>query len=116
MDNNLITIKEVNLPNNCPECYGKGGLVLTFKQKVAETRFYKSITSEILQEIKCKTCQSPVYPVQWTDDIERIVEYQQKAFTPMATSTYIKKATWIVLIIAAIFIIGLAIGMLMAFI
>jgi hypothetical protein len=44
------------------------------------------------------------------------VEYQQKAFTPMATSTYIKKATWIVLIIAAIFIIGLAIGMLIAFI
>lgn len=96
MDENLITIKEVNIPNNCPECYGKGGLVLIFKQKIKETQFYKSITSEIINEIHCHTCHNPIYPVQWTDDIERIVEYQQKAFTPMATSTYIKKTSWII--------------------
>lgn len=114
MDENLITIKEVILPNNCPECYGQGGLVLIFKQKVTETQFYKSITSDILHEIECKTCHNPIYPVQWTDDMERVVEYQQKAFTPMATSTYIKKTSWI--IIAAIFVIGVAIGLLIVLI
>jgi uncharacterized protein with PIN domain len=114
MDENLITVKEVALNNNCPECYGKGGLILTFKQKVIENQWYKSITSEIKELIYCNKCNHIIYPEQWTDDIDRIVEYQQKAFSPMATSTYIKKVSWI--IIASIFIIALGIGFLLAFI
>lgn len=113
MDENLITIKEVIMPNNCPECYGKGGLALIFKQKITETQFYKSITAEILHEIECKTCQSTIYPVQWTDDMERVVEYQQKAFTPLASSTYIKKTSWIIM--ASIAIIALIIASLVVF-
>lgn len=105
MDENLITIKEVVLPNNCPECYGRGGLVLIFKQRVTETQFYKSITSDILHEIECKTCHSSIYPVQWTDDMERVVEYQQKAFTPMASSTYIKKTSWIIMVSVAVIVL-----------
>jgi hypothetical protein len=114
MDKNYTTVKEVILHNNCPECYSKGSLLLIFKQKIKETQFYKSITSEISHEIQCKTCLNPIYPVQWTDDIERMVEYQQKAFTPMVTSTYIKKTSWI--IIASIFIIGFGIGLAIALI
>lgn len=70
---------------------------LKFKQKFIENTFYKSITSEIDYEITCKTCNSRIYPVQWTDDIERVFEYQKKAFIPKQTSTYLKKATWLVL-------------------
>ena len=114
MDEKLITVKEVTLNNNCPECYGKGGLILTFKQKVIENQFYKSITAEIKDGIHCNKCNNIIYPERWTDDIERIVEYHQKAFSPMASSTYIKKASWI--IIASVFIIALGIGLLVAFI
>ncbi|MGE5944900.1 MAG: hypothetical protein ACM31G_11235 [Flavobacteriales bacterium] len=112
MDENLITVKEVILHNNCPECYGKGSLLLIFKQKVIESQFYKSITSDIIHEIQCKTCLNAIYPVQWTDEIERIVEYHQKAFTPMTTSTYIKKTSWI--IITSVFLIALVIFLLVA--
>ncbi len=56
------------------------GLELTFKQKVIESKFYKSITftSQIKHETFCKTCNTDIYPVQWTDDIERVFEYQKK--------------------------------------
>ncbi len=97
MDENFITVKDVSLNNNCPECYGKDGLILTFKQKVIENQFYRSITPDMTLNIHCKTCNNTIYPVQWTDDIERIVEYQQKSFTPMASSTYIKKTSWIII-------------------
>jgi len=95
MAEKLIDIKEVTLNNNCPECYSKNGLHLTFKQKIKETKFYKSITSEISHEITCKTCNSVIYPVQWTDDIDRVFEYQKKAFTPKNKSTYLKRTSWI---------------------
>lgn len=114
MDENLITVKEVALNNNCPECYGKEGLILTFKQKVIENKLYKSITPEIIQGIHCSTCNHIIYPERWTDDIERIVEYQQKSFSPMTASTYIKKKSWI--IIASVSIIALAIVVLIAII
>jgi hypothetical protein len=38
--------------------------------------------------------------VQWTDDIDRVFEYQKKAFTPKKASTYIKKASWVAIISA----------------
>ncbi|WP_100614060.1 hypothetical protein [Confluentibacter citreus] len=114
MHENLITVKEVSLNNNCPECYGKGGLMLTFKQKVIENQLYKSITSEIEEDIHCNKCNNIIYPERWTDDIERIVEYQQKAFTPMSASTYVKKMSWIIITLA--FIIVLAIVLLVVII
>lgn len=107
MAENLITVKEVTLNNNCPVCYAKGSLLISFKQKVIETKFYKSITSEITHDINCKTCESAIYPVQWTNDIERVVDYQKRAFKPMANSTYIKKTSWI--IITAIVLVIIAI-------
>ncbi|GAA4889296.1 hypothetical protein GCM10023311_11650 [Flaviramulus aquimarinus] len=98
MSEKLIDIKEVTLKNNCPECYNTNGLRLMFKQKIVETKFYKSITSEINHEITCKTCNSIIYPVQWTDDIDRVFEYQKRAFVPKKSSTFLKKASWVVII------------------
>ncbi|GAA3595739.1 hypothetical protein Q4Q39_07660 [Flavivirga amylovorans] len=104
MSKKLVTIKEVVLTNNCPECYSKEGLRLYFKQKVIDTKFYKSITSKISHEIVCKTCNTIIYPVKWTDDIERVFEYQKKAFIPKKASTYLKKTLWWVAIILTGFI------------
>ena len=111
MSEKLITIKEVSLNNNCPECYSKDGLRLTFQQKFIETKFYKSITSEISHNIECKTCNTKIYPVQWTEDIERVFEYQKKAFVPKKNSKYLKKASWIVIILIVVILIAIiAIG------
>ncbi len=111
MSKNLLTIKEVVLKNNCPECYSTEGLRLTFKQQVIETKLYKAITSKMSYEIDCKLCNSIIYPVKWTDDIERVFEYQKRAFVPQRASTHIKKATWIGLILAVALGLGAAIVM-----
>ncbi len=94
----FIDAKKVALKNNCPECFSKEGLQLTFKQKFVETTFYKSITSDFSHEIYCNTCESIIYPERWTDDIERVFQYQQKAFTPKPASKYFKKKFWIIVI------------------
>lgn len=105
MQDKLILIKEVILNNNCPECYSNKGLNLSFKQQFVETKFHKSITTEIKHEIICQTCNTIIYPVQWTDDIERVVAYQKRAFIPKKASTYLKKTSWIIIGIALAIII-----------
>ena len=97
MQEKLITIKKVALNNNCPECYSTKGLYLTFKQKFVETKFYKSITSEIKHIIECNTCNTVIYPVKWTNDIERVFEYQKKTFVPKKSSIYLKKTAWVII-------------------
>ncbi|GAA3633851.1 hypothetical protein [Flavivirga jejuensis] len=112
MSKKLVTVKEVVLKNNCPECYSTEGLRLIFKQKIINTKLYRSITSQINHEIECRTCNTVIYPVKWTDDIELVFEYHKKAFVPKKASTYLKKASWIaiiLIIIAAIAVIALSI-------
>ena len=98
MTEEFITIKEVNLNNNCPVCYSKEGLWVTFKQKIVENRFYKAVTPEIRHDVICKNCKNIIYPVNWTDDIERIFEYQKKVVIPRKTTTHLKKASWLALL------------------
>jgi len=107
MNERFITIKEVPLKNNCPECGNNEGLRLMFKQKFIESSFYKSITNETSFTLSCKTCDTVIYPVNWTHDIERVVEYQQRAFVPKETSLKLNNKTWIFIGIAmTILIIG----------
>src|SRR5690606_8126248 len=105
MEEKFITIKEVALNNNCPECYNTNGLQLTFKQKFVETRFYRSITKETTHLLACNTCNTNIYPVRWTEDIERVFNYHQKAFTPKAPKFKLKKSAWLLIIGLLIFII-----------
>lgn len=107
MSDKFILIKEVALNNNCPECFSKEGLQLAFKQRFIETTFYKSITSEIKHTMACKTCDSDIYPERWTEDIERVVEYQQKAFVPKKTSRKLKKASWFLIGIIGVILIAI---------
>jgi len=107
MSEKLITIKEVSLKNNCPECYSTDGLVLTFKQKFKETSFYKSITNDVTEELACSKCDTTIYPVSWTDDIERVYDYQKKAFTPKKASLKLKRLAWIIFIIIDLVVIGI---------
>jgi len=94
MSEKLFTVKEVSLNNNCPECYSTKGLKLTFKQKYIETKLSKSVTPEISTEMQCDVCSTIIYPVSWTEAIERVYDYQFKAFTPKKSSTKLKKLAW----------------------
>ena len=103
MKEQFITVKDFKLNNHCPECFSNSGLVLTYKQKFVENSFYKSLTSETTKEMSCKTCNTSVYPSMWTDDIERVVIYKEKAFSPKKTSFKLKKISWI--------LIGISLGL-----
>lgn len=106
MSQKFLSIKEVALKNNCPECFNTEGLQLTFKQCFKETAFYKSLTQEVTHELSCNNCESKIYPIQWTDDIERVVDYQKKAFEPKKKSLKYKKLFWILLILITLIITG----------
>ncbi len=98
-----IVIKESILKNNCPECFNQE-LKLTFYQKHLISRFYHKTTNEVSQEIRCNKCESLIYPVQWTNDIERSFEYFQKMITPKPRSLRFTKLTYGLLILLVVLI------------
>ena len=110
MTENYVTVKDVSLNNNCPECFSKDGLRLVFKQRIVETTFYKSITKDFKKELTCNTCNNIIYPVNWTDDIERVLEYQEKAFTLKKASTYFKTPFWIAVSLISILITAIIVA------
>ena len=59
--------------------------LLHFYQKQKFGKFFNKTTGEISNEIKCKRCHSNIYPVKWTDDIERSFNYYQKLAKPNKT-------------------------------
>ncbi|MBQ4913070.1 hypothetical protein J8L85_01385 [Maribacter sp. MMG018] len=82
----LVTIKEAELKNNCPECFNQD-LKLTFYQKHTYGAFFHKTTNDITNQIVCRKCNSMIYPVKWTDDIERMFDYYQKTVVPEKKST-----------------------------
>jgi len=102
----FFTLKEVKLNNNCPECYSSDGLELTFKQKLVETLFYKAITDDTINEMHCGRCNTQIFPVRWTDDIEQVVAYQQRAVRPKPKSFKLKRMAWIFIIVDVLLLIG----------
>ena len=107
----LEIIKEADITNNCPECFNQD-MKISFYQKHRYGRLYHRTTSEVTYKIKCNKCDSVIYPVNWTDDIERIFNYYQKMVSPEKASIrftslfYILVISIIVLVVAAIYIIN----------
>lgn len=101
-----FTLKEVQLNNNCPECYSNEGLELTFKQEFIENAFYKSITQETIHEMQCKTCNTTIFPVRWTNDIEQVVAYKKRAVVPKPKSLKLKKLAWVAIIVTSVLLIA----------
>lgn len=98
MADKFFTVKEVSLNNHCPECYSNEGLQLTFKQRFVENAFYKAISNDVKQTMVCENCHTEIFPIRWTDDIERVFEYQQRAFVPKPPTFRLKKLSWAILI------------------
>ncbi|WP_047549972.1 hypothetical protein [Psychroserpens sp. Hel_I_66] len=105
MAHKYFTLKEVTLNNNCPECYSNEGLELTFKQRFIGNSFYKAITEDTINQMQCNTCNTDIFPVRWTNDIEQVVAYQKRAATPKPKSFKLKKLAWAFIIVDAILLI-----------
>lgn len=96
-EKNLV-LKEADITNNCPECYNQE-LKLTFFQKHTYNALYHRTTNEVSHEIKCKKCDSIIYPVNWTPDIERVFDYYNKLVKPDRPSVRFKTLFFIILIL-----------------
>ncbi|TPN87556.1 hypothetical protein [Aquimarina algicola] len=81
LETEYIILKETPLTNNCPECYSKDGMVLSFKQKRSKSRFLIKTDKKIVESIQCHKCESTIFPGQWTLDIERVYDYHKKTIT-----------------------------------
>lgn len=106
----LVVVKEANLTNNCPECFNQD-LDLTFFQKHTYGRFYHKTTAEVTNKLVCNKCKSDIYPVSWTEDIERMFNYYQKTVVPEPKSSkptiflYVVIILVIALIAAALYLL-----------
>ncbi len=93
-----------NLTNNCPECFATDGLEFTFSQKETDTRFYKKADKSIHESLYCHTCKNTIYPVNWTDDIERVYQYNKKLVVPKKGRIRFKTISYILLLSGIIII------------
>jgi hypothetical protein len=107
MEEKFFTLREVELNNNCPECYSRDGLQLTFKQRFVENSFYRAISSETANTLFCKVCETAIFPARWTDDIEKVFEYQQRASPPKPTSFKLKPMSWISIMVLAALLVAI---------
>ncbi|MBT8183947.1 MAG: hypothetical protein KJN76_03835 [Eudoraea sp.] len=99
----LIVIQDSDLTNNCPECFNQE-LRLRFYQKHKFNKLYHRITAEVSQELKCKTCESIIYPVKWDNNTENAFNYYQKMVQPEKTSIRFTTLFYILVIIVLLLI------------
>lgn len=101
----FFTLKEARIGNNCPECYSNDSLELTLKQKLIETKFYKAITEETTSQLRCLNCELQIFPIRWTSDIERVVDYHNRALKTKPKSTRLKPIAWGLLIFGVLLLV-----------
>lgn len=99
----LIVIQESDLTNNCPECFNQE-LKLTFYQKHKFHRLFHKTTGEVSQELKCKTCESIIYPVKWDKNTENAFNYYQKMVMPEKASIKFTSLFYLMILILVILI------------
>lgn len=102
----FFTLREVELNNNCPECYSREGLQLTFKQRFIENYLYKAISSETEHCLFCTVCETTIFPARWTEDIDLVFKYQQRASPPKPRSLKLKTSAWIFIFVLATLSLG----------
>ena len=98
-------LHNARLKNNCPTCFGTDGLEFTFTQDEKETLLFKKPAVQIAEKLYCHTCNNAIYPVNWTEDIERVYDYNKKIAE--TNKQYLKvKPLFYVLIIASIVLVA----------
>lgn len=99
------TLRTARLKNNCPTCFGTDGLEITFTQNEEENAFFHKPNPKIDESIFCHNCKNPIYPVNWTEDIERVYDYNKKIAE--TNRQYLKvKPLFYILIVTAIIVVA----------
>ena len=105
MSSKIHSLHTARLKNNCPTCFGTDGMEFTFTQTEKETLFFKKPATKIDNRLYCHTCKNDIYPVSWTEDIERVFDYNKKIAE--TNKQYLKvKPLFYILVIAAIVLIS----------
>lgn len=100
-------IHTAQLKNNCPTCYGNDGLEFTFTQSEKDNLFFKKPSSKIEESLYCHNCKTNIYPVNWTEDIERVYDYNKKLAEISRHHLKVKPLFYILIIVAIIVIAAL---------
>src|SRR5690606_31316532 len=91
--------------NNCPTCYGADGLELNFTQAEKESPFFRKPAATIEHTLYCHTCKNQIFPVNWTEDIERVFDYNKKIAE--ANKQYLKvKPLFYLTVVTAIILVA----------
>lgn len=107
MENKTHILHTAKVNNNCPECYSTDGLEFTFSQEEVENRLYSKAKKEVQEVLKCKNCDQVIYPVNWTEDIERVYDYNRKLVTPKSTGMKLKPLAYILILIDVLILAAL---------
>ena len=93
------------LRNNCPECYSTDGLSLEFHQEWNENRWIRQTTQKVKEVLHCDHCTANVFPVNWTEDIERVYQYHLKLAEKPSCFIF-KKRSWVAMAMGVLTIVG----------
>lgn len=88
--------------NNCPTCFGTEGLEFTFTQEEKENAFFIKPSPQIDEALYCHNCKNMIYPVNWTEDIERVYDYNKKIAETQRQYLKVKPLFYIVILTAII--------------
>lgn len=97
-------LHSAKVKNNCPLCYSTEGLEFTFIQEEIENKFYSKAKKEVLEKLYCQNCDQQVHPVEWTEDVERVYEYNKKLATPKSSGVRLKPISYLIIISDALLI------------
>lgn len=101
-------LHDARINNNCPICFGTDGLEFSFTQEEEDTTFFHKPAKEIAHNLYCHKCKNQIYPVNWTEDIERVYDYNKKIAE--TNKQYLKvKPLFYILIISAIILVAVGI-------
>ena len=88
-------IHQASVNNNCPNCYFTGGLRFDFYQVEKETPFFRKVAREITSTLHCSKCDTRIFPIKWSEDIERVEMYHRKLAKNKAPGIYLKPPGYI---------------------
>lgn len=92
-------IHQATLKNNCPECFATNGIKISFYQEEKENAVQTKASNMIKTALQCQTCHSYIYPIQYTEDIERVYEYHYKQALPLKRKSKWKPLAFVLLLL-----------------
>lgn len=104
MTSKTTTLHTARLKNNCPTCFGTDGLEFTFTQKENETALFKKPDATIENALYCHSCKNSIYPVNWTEDIERVFDYNKKIAETNKQFLKVKPLFYILVVVAIVLV------------